>query len=139
MEENTSLFEQHLDEPSAIEMTETARWARMFGLVMITLMGISVLFFVFAWGKLQALFVTLSEGEQSQSMIIILVALLFCVALVSTMCFFLVRGANRIKTSLQTRDQQQFNSGLVDIKTYFIFYGVIAILGLLVTLVSFIN
>ena len=120
-------------------MTETARWARMFGLVMITLMGISVLFFVFAWGKLQALFVTLSEGEQSQSMIIILVALLFCLALVSTMCFFLVRGANRIKTSLQTRDQQQFNSGLVVIKTYFIFYGVIAILGLLVTLVSFIN
>lgn len=141
MDQNTSLFEFEVDQPIAIEMTEMAKWAKLFGIIILSLIGLSVLLLVTSWSKIEAAFLYLwVTDSSSSSMLVVVIAICAILAIIAiTMVFFLIRGANRIKNALQQRDQSVFNAGLGDIKAFFIFYGVIAILGLLSNLSSLIK
>jgi len=53
-----------------------------------------------------------------------------------TLLFFLLRGATRIKTGLRDNDQALFNSGLANLRNYFIMFGILSILRVLFSLMA---
>ena len=46
MDENQSLFELEVDHITSEELLDTARWQKMFGLVLITIIGLVVIAFL---------------------------------------------------------------------------------------------
>ncbi|MGZ8553314.1 MAG: hypothetical protein ACXWV8_07910, partial [Chitinophagaceae bacterium] len=75
------------------------------------------------------------DGSQAAMAVVAAVLLLLAVVL-GIMSWFLIWGAGRIKSALRMKDQLLFNNGLSDLKTFFIIYGVISIIGLLASLIS---
>jgi hypothetical protein len=139
MEENQSLFEFELDHPTAEEFIDTARWSKMFGIMILSLTGLLVLFMLLAWSKISELFGTLfgmagSDGQMAMVMVGVVVLLFAAVA--GVLGYLVVRAANRIRTAIRLKDQSLFNSGLSDLKISFIIYGIISILSLLANLFS---
>jgi hypothetical protein len=139
MEENQSLFEFELDHPTAEEFIDTARWSKMFGIMILSLTGLAVLFMLLAWGKISELFGSLfgmagSDGQMAMVMVGVVVLLFAAVA--GVLGFLVVRAANRIRAAIRLKDQGLFNSGLSDLKISFIIYGIISILSLLANLFS---
>jgi hypothetical protein len=139
MDENQSLFELEIDHPTAEELLDTARWQKMFGVLMLTIIGLALLSFLVGWNKIAGMIDEAIAGEGSQAaMAVIVVVLLLVGAVIGIMSWLLIRGAGRIRSAIRTKDQLLFNNGLSDLKTFFIVYGVISILGLLSNLISFI-
>jgi len=137
MEENHSLFELDIDSITSEELLDTARWQKMFGLLLITIIGLVLLAFIIAWDKIRSLINESIDGESSQATMAVLIGVLLVIAaILGTMSWFLVRGAARIKSALRSKDQLVFNNGLSDLKMFFIIYGVLGILGLLGNLIS---
>jgi uncharacterized integral membrane protein len=134
MEENNSLFEFEVDQPISKEMSEMARSAKAFGLIIVIMLGLLVLFMFAAWSQLEGQFTDLPEGERSMALVLGMIVLLLVAAILGTMMFFLIRGANRLRKALNIKEQSIFNAGLGDIKVFFVFYGVLSILGLLSTI-----
>ena len=138
MDENQSLFELEVDHATSEELLDTSRWQRMFGVLMLSIIGLILLAFLIGWNKIAGLVDEAIAGEGSQAAMAVIVVIVLLVAVViGIMSWLLVRGAGRIKTAIRNRDQVVFNSGLSDLKTFFIIYGVISILGLLSNLVTF--
>jgi hypothetical protein len=136
MEEQNSLFEINVDESATREIGELSRWSKLFGIIILCLMGLAVLFVLFAWDRLLDTMAEQSpEGANIFAGTMAVVGIII-LAVVGIMMFFLIRSANRIRTSLQTKDQGLFNSGLNDLKTYFVFMGVFGIISLVSNLLS---
>jgi Ca2+/Na+ antiporter len=137
MEENQSLFELDIDHITSEELLDTAGWQKMFGILLITIIGLVLLAFIMAWDKIRSLINEAIAGESGQATMVVLIGVLLVIAgILGTMSWFLIRGAARIKSALRTKDQLVFNNGLSDLKTFFIIYGVLSILGLLGNLIS---
>lgn len=139
MEENQSLFEFELDHPTAEEFIDTARWTKMFGIMILFITGLFVLFMLIAWSKISELLGGLfgmagSDGQMA--MVMVGVVLLLFAAIAGLLSFLIIRAANRIRTAIRLKDQGLFNSGLNDFKISFIIYGIISILSLLTNLFS---
>ncbi|MGZ5219399.1 MAG: hypothetical protein ACXWC7_04950 [Chitinophagaceae bacterium] len=137
MDENQSLFELEVDHITSEELLDTSRWQKMFGVVVITIIGLVLLVFLIAWNKIGTLINESLAGDGSQAAMAVVAAVLLLLAVVlGIMSWFLIRGAGRIKSALRMKDQLLFNNGLSDLKTFFIIYGVISIIGLLASLIS---
>jgi hypothetical protein len=137
MNENQSLFELEVDHATSEEVLDTCRWQKMFGILLLTIIGLVLLAFLIAWDKIWGLIDEAIAGEAGQAAMAVIVGVLLLVAAVfGAMAWFLLRGAGRIKSAIRIKDQLLFNNGLSDLKTFFIIYGVISILGLLGNLIS---
>lgn len=137
MDDNQSLFELEVDPINSQELIDTTGWQKMFGIVLLVTIGLVLLVFLLAWNKIRGLIDEAIAGNGSQAaMAVVVVILLLIAAVLGVLSWFLIRGAGRIKTALRTKDQLLFNNGLSDLKTFFIIYGVISILGLLGNLVA---
>lgn len=138
MDDNQSLFELEVDHITSEELLDTSRWQKMFGVVVLTIIGLVLLVFLIAWNKIGALIDESLAGDGSQAaMAVIVVVLLLLAVVLGIMSWLLIRGAGRIRSALRIKDQLLFNNGLSDLKTFFIIYGVISITGLLANLISF--
>jgi hypothetical protein len=137
MDDNESLFELGVDHINSQELLDTAGWQKMFGVVLLIIIGLVLLVFLLAWNKAAAMIgeVVGTNGSQA-AMVVVAGILLLAAAVLGTLAWFLIRGAGRIKTAIRTKDQLLFNGGLGDLKTFFIIYGVISILSLLGNLVT---
>jgi hypothetical protein len=138
MEEDQSLFELEVDAITGEELLDTARWQRMFGVVLLVILGLVLIAFAVAWRKIVVLINdSLAGSENSEAAMTILIGVVVLVAVVlGTMGWFIIRGAGRIKAAIRQKDQLLFNNGLSDLKTFFIIYGVVSMLSLLTNLVS---
>lgn len=137
MDENQSLFELEVDHITSEELLDTSRWQKMFGIIILTIIGLVLIAFLVAWNKIAAVISEAITGESGQAAMAVIVGIILLVAAVlGTMSWFLIRGAGRVRTALRIKDQLLFNNGLGDLKTFFIIYGVIGILGLLSNLIS---
>lgn len=137
MDENQPLFELEVDHITSEELLDTSRWQKMFGVILLTIIGLVLLAFLIGWNKIA---VTVNEAIADESgrvaMLVVAGIILVGAAILGTMSWFLIRGAGRVKTALRTKEQLLFNNGLSDLKTFFIIYGVLSILGLLGNLIS---
>lgn len=140
MEEEKSLFGLQADESTSMEMTDTSNWAKLLGIFMFIGMGLIILFFLLGWTKISFLISAVDDDSGTKAaMAIMLVFLVIIAGIVALLGFFLVRGSRRVKAGLQLKDQHLFNSGLGDIKSFFITYGVISLLGLALNLFSYLK
>lgn len=137
MDENQSLFELEIDHTTSEEVLDTCRWQKMFGILLLTIIGLVLLAFLIAWDKIWGLIEEAIAAEAGQAAMAVIVGVLLLVAAVfGVMAWFLLRGAGRIQSAIRIKDQLLFNNGLSDLKTFFIIYGVISILGLLGNLIA---
>lgn len=137
MDENQSLFELEVDHITSEELHDTSRWQKMFGVILITIIGLVLLALLIAWNKVTAMINETATDESGQAAMLVIVGIILLgAAILGTMSWFLIRGAGRVKTALRTKEQLLFNNGLSDLKTFFIIYGVLSILGLLGNLIS---
>ena len=137
MEDQQSLFEFNVDEASANEIVEMTRWSKLFAILLSCVLVIVLSFFIMASGKLSAELTAQMGDEKSIFLGFVYVVVILILAVAGIMMFFLLRSANRIRNGLYQHDQLLFNSGLNDLKIYFIFMGVISILSLCSSLLAF--
>ena len=137
MEDQQSLFEFNVDEASANEIVEMTRWSKLFAILLSCVLVIVLSFFIMASGKLSAELTQQMGDEKSIFLGFVYVVVILILAVAGIMMFFLLRSANRIRNGLYQHDQLLFNSGLNDLKIYFIFMGVISILSLCSSLLAF--
>ncbi len=140
MEDKKGLFDLSVDFPTTQELNELSRWTRLFGILLLVATGLFLLMFLIGWDKIGALFAAALQtpGESQQiAMVFLLVAFLVVGGVIGALCFFLLRSAKRVRQAIRTNDQQLFNSGLADLKVFFITYGVISLLGFVLSLFSF--
>ncbi|HEX7845169.1 MAG TPA: hypothetical protein VF476_05155 [Chitinophagaceae bacterium] len=137
MEENQDLFEFKVDDTMAQEMNETSRWSRLFSILVFILCSFFLLILIVKGQQLAAIFsLQMATSESTAVFSVIIIFVVLAMAVVGLMMYFLLRSANRIKEGLRLKDQELFNRGLTDMKTYFAIFGVVSILGLLLTLLS---
>ncbi len=138
MEQDPSLFDLEIDHPTGEEMLDTSRWQRMLGVLLVICIGLVLLMLLLGWNQIVLLVDDAFGGEGSQGAVAFVVVLLLLVAvIIGVMAGLLIRGASRIRTAIRTKEQDVFNNGLADLKSFFIIYGVISILSLLGNLVTF--
>lgn len=137
MDENQSLFELEVDYVTSEELLDTSRWQKMFGVILLTIIGLVVLAFLVGWNKIRVLIdEAITDDSGRAAMLVVAGIILLGAGILGTMSWFLIRGAGRIKTALRTKEQLLFNDGLSDLKIFFVIYGVLGILGLLGNLIS---
>ena len=138
MEDNQSLLDLQIDQEASHNITESTKWGKFMAVLVITAFGLLFLLFIVLFGRLSELFFqTDIEGASSTSVMIFVIVLFGVVGVIMIILMsFLIRGANRIRKGIQNRDQYLFNSGLSNLKNYFVMYGVLAILGLVFTAIN---
>ena|SRR5688572_5537060 len=136
MEEQQSLFEFNVDKNTGNEFIELSRWSKLFAIILISLVGIAILTIGLVWNQFATTFTEESGASSSVLAVSLTIMGLVILCIGGIMMFFLLRGANRIRKGITTRDQFMFSSGLGDIKTYFAFLGVFSILSLLSSLIT---
>lgn len=137
MEDQQSLFEFKVDDASANEIVEMTRWSKLFAILLSCVLVIVLSVFILASGRLSAELTAQMGDEKSIFLGFVYVVIILVLAVAGIMMFFLMRSSNRIKNGLYQHDQLLFNSGLNDLKIYFIFMGVISILSLCGSLLAF--
>ena len=141
MEDNRSFLELQVDQQVADNLSEASRWAKL--LAVIGLIGMGLLFFVllFLRNKIAEQFLTKDEMSNESGIVgfALLAGFLFFAAIVGVLLNFLIRGANQIRQGINSRDQYLFNRGLSNLGNYFTMYGILGILGLVFSLLAFIN
>lgn len=138
MEEQKSLFEIEVDDNAGKEMNELSKWTKLFGIIVLCLIAICILFLAFSWNRLDEVITVEAAGETAGLMGVVAVIVIIVAVIAGIMMFFLVRSANRIRRGLHNRDQLEFNDGLADLKTFFVFMGIFSILSLLSNLFNLI-
>jgi len=136
MEDQQSLFEFNVDEASATEIVEMTRWSKLFAILLSCVLAIALMFFIVASSKLTTDLTEQMGDEKSLFIGFLYVVIILVLAVAGIMMFFLLRSSNRIKNGLYQHDQLLFNSGLNDLKIYFIFVGVMSILSLCTSLLA---
>jgi hypothetical protein len=139
MEENQSLLELQVDKDASNNLLEVSRWAKFLGILVI--IGVSLIFvmILLIWSRLAPLFMTggeINSGEETLGLVVVVIVFAIFGVIVGILMSFLIKGANRIRTGIQNRDQLLFNSGLASIKNFFTMYGVLALIGLFFSLIA---
>lgn len=119
--------EQTPDKISTIEIDMISRdhlktisiWARIMAVVGLISLGLTLI----------RLLVN-PDTNNAFSMVAMLFVVLIYITVMTLLYVFLLRFANRISASLNTQNQDQFNSGIGYLATYFKTLGIIIIIGL---------
>ena len=142
MEENQSFLELQVDREASENLSEAARWGKLLGVMVLGAIGLLLLLITVMGRQLTSLFLTSSEmqGSSGDLFIIGLIGgVVFVGAIVGILMSFLIKGANRIRNGLLRKDQILFNSGLASLKNYFAMYGILGIIGLLLSMLGLLN
>jgi hypothetical protein len=138
MEENQSILELQVDQTASKNLSDAMRWAKFLSVTGFVCMGLMVVFFIAMQSQITSVLLQLIPGfTDFGSVGGVLIAVVIIVAgIVCLLMYFLFRGSTLIKKGIETKSQEIFNNGLASLKTYFIMYGILAIIGLISTLVS---
>ena len=137
MEENQSILELQVDQTASKNLSDATRWAKFLSITGFACMGLMVIFFIAMQSQITSALSQVIPGFSNIDSFGILMAVIIIVAgIVGLSMYFLFRGSVLIKKGIETKSQEIFNNGLASLKTYFIIYGIIAIIGLISNLVS---
>ena len=137
MEENQSILELQVDQTASKNLSDATRWAKFLSITGFVCMGLMVIFFIAMQSRITSSMSQVIPGFSDIDSFGILMAVIIIVAgIVGLSMYFLFRGSVLIKKGIETKSQEIFNNGLAALKTYFIIYGIIAIIGLISNLVS---
>jgi hypothetical protein len=142
MEDNQSLLELKVDTEAASNLTEACRWGKLLAILALIAFGLVVIIVLALQSVIISQFFAIDELQESNSSLIVVTlvtAFLVAGVIVGILLSFLLKATNRIRNGIQNKDQLLFNQGLASLKSYFIMYGIISIIGLVFTLFSFLN
>ena len=141
MEDNQSFLDLQVDDQTAIQLHETAKWGKFLAIAILSALGLCVLFFVGLWSQMGALFQSPYDAYDERNVsflkMIVAIFLLIAVIVVVILMVFLLKGANAIKTSVRTKDGALFNTGLAHIRNYFAMMGILSLLFIVLRLITF--
>ena len=113
------IFNIEIDMISREHLKTITIWARIIAVVGLINLGFTLI----------RLFAN-SAGNGAAAMIGMLFFVLIYLAIMILLYFFLLRFANRTSASINTQNQDQFNSGIGSLATYFKILGIIIIIVL---------
>jgi hypothetical protein len=132
----SSLFSLSVDPVAKTHLAETAKWARFLAIIGFIFLGLglvvgilSILTMSYATGNMSGdttgFAAIASMGIAGFILVYVIVGLIIFFPLL-----FLLRFANKMKAALASDDQQRLNLSFQNLKAYFRFWGIIAIIGL---------
>jgi len=134
MDENQSFLELQVDQDLSANLMEASRWGKFLAVMVIVAIGLFFLMAILLSGRLAGQFLTVEQMQGNGAdllMVGLIVGFAIIGIIVGILMSFLIKGANRIRNGIRNKDQMLFNSGLANLKNYFVMYGVLSILGLL--------
>ena len=137
MEQNfsESLFDLQLDQEAGNHFRESSKWAKFLSIVYFVAVAIVLLVLVFAATALINAFQEFAPGFTGAGGFMVAVVII-ALGIVLFTTFLLYRFATLTKEGIERQDQLIFNRGLQALKNYFIVYGVLTILGLVINVFS---
>ena len=143
MQENQSFLDLQVEPEISASMSEATRWGKFLaiGVIIAFVLGLSLM--ALMWSVFSAAIFdldTTSNSTNAEYLVIVVIAVfVFLFLIIGILMSFLIKAANRLRNGLRNKDQYLFNSGLANLKNYFIMYGVLAILGLVFSLLGQLN
>jgi heme/copper-type cytochrome/quinol oxidase subunit 2 len=123
-----------LDNDARQHLFEAGKWAKFIAIVVFAGCALFLLAAMLSGTKLASAFQMGSFGQDS--LLIIILIVLFIIAIVGAVFYFLFNFSRKIKKGLIEENTESLNSGLRSLKVYFIITSIFAILSLLSTLYS---
>jgi Na+-driven multidrug efflux pump len=137
MEENQSILELQVDQTASKNLKDATRWAKFLSVTGFVCMGLMLIFFVTMQSQIAgALSQVIPAFSNLDSLGVLITIVIVAVAIFCLLLYFLFRGSALIRKGIETKSQEIFNSGLASFKAYFTMYGILAIVGLVINLVS---
>lgn len=138
MEENEFLLDLKVDAEASAQMQETAKWGKLFGIVVLAGFGLFFILLLAMWNSISKMIMTpemIEEGAATVMKYTAIIVSLVALAVTAILMNFLIRAGIGIRRGLQLKDQAIFTIGLANLRNYFTMYGVISILQLLFSLI----
>lgn len=137
MEDKQDIFDFKISDEAGRELGEASRWWKVAAIVGLVICGLVFLLMAAAGSTISDAFASeLSSQEASAAWVMVIIIVIIFVVIAGLLAFFLIRSANRIRKALFQKDQAVLNSGLNDLKLFFVIMGILGILGLLGNLMS---
>ena len=138
MDENQSLLELEVDQETGTNITEMAKWARLFAILVSSIIGLFVLILFLFWRTLALYFSTMPELNDSQAgygvMIGVSIVAIIFIAICTVILVYLFKGVNGLRNGVRNKDQLAFNIGLANLRNSFAIYAVATIVLVLIQL-----
>lgn len=130
MEDNQSILNNlQIDQEGNNQLTETARWAKLFSVLGLSALALMVISLAVSWEIILKL-LTSTQGSNPPAGVgtVLFMMVLLVTVIASILLLFILKGAIRIRRGLINKDQVLFNSGLSSLKNFFVMFGVITVL-----------
>jgi hypothetical protein len=137
MEENQSILELQVDQTASKNLSDVTRWAKFLSITGLVCMGVMVIFFIVMRSKIASALSPLIPGfSEIDSFGMLISIVVIGAGLVCVLMYFLFRGSVLIRKGIESKNQEVFNNGLASLRAYFTMYGVLAVIGLVINMVS---
>jgi len=137
MEQNEQLFAFPVETSSQRSLLGASTWARFLGILGFVFIGLLLILFAIAGAGAMSAFEKVMPFDMTALAGLIIVVVLFIVsAIIGVLCYLLVKGANLVKRGINNNDQAAFNAGLASYRTYFMLYGILSVISLLINLIG---
>jgi len=113
---------------------DSTKWCRFLSIVGIVFLSIFVIAAIIGGPSIVRLVADLFPGLEDAIGNLIIIIMILLIAVSGVLLFLLFRFSILTRRGLELRNQALFNDGLKALKFYFIIYGVIGILGVLVNI-----
>jgi hypothetical protein len=128
--ENPSLFDLQLDPVAQQHIAAVSQWAKIIAIIVLAIMGLGVFGVVSVGEKLSQEFVA-ADINFSEGMGPILVVILILVVVIGVWLYFLLRGAQLLKTGLATGNNEVLGAGFRMLRIFFTISTVLSILSII--------
>jgi len=130
-----TLFALKVDDESAAYFREAGKWVKFITIACFIILGFFLLFLTFSSALIvqgmQTSFPDMAVAGGVVVGVLIVVLMIFVL-----LCIFLFRFASLTRRGIEAHDQLTFNEGLKSLKYYFVVYGVIALLGIVFSVLT---
>lgn len=131
MEQDRSLFRLEVDATTSSNIAEAGKWARFLAILGFSTIALFLIAMILFGARLSYTIGSMFAYGFGNLTAIIVIIFIVLAAIVGTLCYFLIRGANKTRYGIQHNDQVAFSDGIASYRNYFIMYGILAILSLL--------
>ena len=137
MEDNQSILELQVDQTASKNLSDVTRWAKFLSITGLVCMGVMVIFFIVMRSQIAGALSQLVPGfSEIDSFGMLISIVVIGAGLVCVLMYFLFRGSVLIRKGIESKNQEIFNNGLASLRAYFTMYGVLAVVGLVINMVT---
>ena len=140
-EQQVSLFDLQIDDAGAGFLKETAKWAKFISIIFALCVLIMLLAFSFAGPAIMTAFnrVGYTGGLFNAAGSVIIILVIIFAAVFAFLTYTLFTFSQQTKKAVEFQDQAALEKGIASLKNYFLIGGIIAVLGIIGSLIQFFN